>query len=152
MPVKEKYGCQPPIELIRQMIESGGCYDLETKEFKHLVGMVWVSAMLPVRVITQRLLRHYQLIYVPAFEQDSLVMIYSTILEWFFTTVENPFGKDIRNLSEKLVDGSIKIFHLVQNCKTLLPTPEKSHYIYNMRDLSKIFQGLVRVNGKTVPS
>jgi|JI6StandDraft_1071083.scaffolds.fasta_scaffold12177_10 dynein heavy chain len=67
MPVKEKYGCQPPIELIRQMIESGGCYDLETKEFKQLVGMVWVSAMLPVKVITPRLLRHYQLIYVPAF-------------------------------------------------------------------------------------
>lgn len=77
-------------------------------------------------------------------------MIYSSILEWFFTTVENPFGKDIRNLSEKIVEGSIKIFHLVQNCKELLPTPDKSHYIYNMRDLSKIFQGIVRVNGKTV--
>lgn len=106
--------------------------------------------MLPVKVITQRLLRHYQLIYVPAFEQDSLVVIYSSILDWFFTTVENPFGKEIRSLGDKVVEASIKIFHLVQNCKELLPTPDKSHYVYNMRDLSKIFQGMVRVNGKTV--
>jgi len=80
------------------------------------------------------------------------VLIYSSILDWFFTTVENPLGKEIRNLSQRIVEASIKIFHLVQNCKVLLPTPEKSHYVYNMRDLSKIFQGIVRVNGKTVSS
>lgn len=80
MPVKEKYGCQPPLELLRQMIEMTGCYDLETKEFKLLTGMVWVGAMLPVKVITPRLLRHFQLIYVPAFEKESLVLVFTSIL------------------------------------------------------------------------
>jgi dynein heavy chain len=103
MPVKEKYGCQPPLELLRQVIETGGCYDLETKEFKLLNGLVWVSAMLPVKGLTSRLLRHYQLIYVPAFEKDSLVLIFSSIMEWFFTTVEYPFSKELRALSDKIV-------------------------------------------------
>lgn len=43
-----------------------------------------------------------------------------------------------------LVATTIDIYRAIQ--RELLPTPAKSHYTYNMRDVSKVFQGLSQVN------
>ena len=84
MPQKEKYGAQPPIELLRQWMDDGGWYDLDTKELKYLCGINYVAAMLPPiggrNTVTMRYLRHYNLIYVEPFDNDSLSKIFGNIL------------------------------------------------------------------------
>ena len=49
---------------------------------------------------------------------------------------------------EKLVEATKVIFNGVQ--QKLKPTPNKSHYTFNLRDISKIFQGVCSAHIKTI--
>lgn len=54
----------------------------------------------------------------------------------------------ITSLKDKLVDSTIDLYFSIQNSKELLPTPAKSHYTYNLRDISKVFQGISKSSNK----
>ncbi len=43
MPKKEKYGAQPPIELLRQWMDHEGWYDRKAMQFKTIVGIIKCS-------------------------------------------------------------------------------------------------------------
>lgn len=135
-------------------MDVGGWYDLETKEMKYLCDINFVAAMLPSvggrNVVTMRYLRHYNLIYVEPFESESLLKIFGSILEWYFMNLPTSLPKAITNLKDNIVSSTVELYNKVQNSKELLPTPAKSHYIYNLRDLSKVFQGITKANNRAL--
>ena len=45
---------------------------------------------------------------------------------------------------------SIEVFSTI--ARDLLPTPSKSHYTFNLRDLAKVFQGMLMVDQKKMNS
>ena len=47
MPLVEEYGAQPPIELLRQLSDQGGWYDLATMEWRSIIDTQLVGAMGP---------------------------------------------------------------------------------------------------------
>lgn len=47
----------------------------------------------------------------------------------------------ISTVTTSLVDTCISVYNTITT--QLLPTPAKSHYTFNLRDLSKVFQGLL---------
>lgn len=47
MPVLETYGAQPPNELLRQVIDQGGYYDVNKLFFKQVQDVVVVAACAP---------------------------------------------------------------------------------------------------------
>lgn len=47
----------------------------------------------------------------------------------------------MKDLNEPLVDSTISVYTTITS--QLLPTPAKSHYTFNLRDLSKVFQGML---------
>ena len=50
------------------------------------------------------------------------------------------FTDEVKALAEPIVDAAVEIYGRMS--KDLLPTPAKSHYIFNLRDLSKCVQGM----------
>ena len=51
------------------------------------------------------------------------------------------FSANVVAAAEKLVPITIDLWNKVQT--KMLPTPAKFHYMFNMRELSKVFQGLI---------
>lgn len=153
MPAKETFGAQPPIELLRQWMDEGGWYDLETKEWKHLQDIIFICAMLPPsgggNTVTMRYLRHFNLLYVQAFDEDSLLRIFNNIIEWYFNMQKGNLSKALTTMGEPVVKSTIELYNAIRTSKELLPTPAKSHYIYNLRDISKVFQGIAKASYKS---
>jgi hypothetical protein len=68
-------------------------------------------------------------------------------LRRIFSTLINSklaeFSDEVRPLGDPMVVASVEIYRAV--CRELLPTPSKSHYLFNTRDLAKIVLGAMQV-------
>ena len=70
---------------------------------------------------------------------DALKTIYLSILSQHMNL--NNFHVTVQKCTEKIVNGALQLHHKVTS--TFLPTAIKFHYIFNLRDLSNIFQGVL---------
>jgi dynein heavy chain, axonemal len=149
MPARDTYGAQPPIELLRQVIDQGGFYDRQKLFFKQVANVVFAAACAPPgggrSEVTTRLLRHYHMIWLPALSVESMGTIFNAILGGFLG-LEAP---GVSRAGADVVAASITLYKRVE--AELLPTPAKSHYTFNLRDLSKVFQGMLMVREAQLP-
>ena len=144
MPQKEVYGAQPPIELLRQWIDHGHWFDPKDTAMLYLVDLLLVSAMVPPgggsNVVTSRLTRHMHIIGIDTFEDATLTKIFTSILDYHFG---KGFDTNVARLSKMVVSATMDIFH--KAIENFLPIPSKSHYMFNLRDFSRVIGGIVLV-------
>eukprot|EP00442_Polarella_glacialis_P024664 CAMPEP_0115137118 /NCGR_PEP_ID=MMETSP0227-20121206/56805_1 /TAXON_ID=89957 /ORGANISM="Polarella glacialis, Strain CCMP 1383" /LENGTH=5027 /DNA_ID=CAMNT_0002544335 /DNA_START=143 /DNA_END=15226 /DNA_ORIENTATION=+ len=153
MPFKEEYGAQPPIEILRQMFVLSpfgfGWYDRKGWEFRQLIDVHMLAAMCPPgggkNDITDRYSRHFNLLFVTPFDDESLSRIFTTVVNKFL----GGMARDVAAASPSAVQATLEVYSTV--LKELLPTPAKSHYTFNMRDVSKVFQGLCQCTRESLP-
>uniref|UniRef100_A0A4W3JLA8 Dynein axonemal heavy chain 6 n=1 Tax=Callorhinchus milii TaxID=7868 RepID=A0A4W3JLA8_CALMI len=140
MPKLDRYGSQPPIELLRQYQDFGGFYDREKLFWKEIqVDVTIAAACAPPgggrNPVTPRFLRHFSMFCLPTPSEHSLKQIFQAILNGFLAE----FSIGVKQCSVNIVEAAVEIYHRMS--VDLLPTPAKSHYVFNLRDLSKCIQG-----------
>ena len=90
--------------------------------------------------VSPRLFRHFNMIWAPDLTQRSMETIFIQILKGFLGESNN---KGNEKFAPSIVKSTVDIYNKIT--KELLPTPKKSHYTFNLRDISKIFQGVLMV-------
>jgi len=146
MPFVNKWNDQITLEIVRQLVEQGGFYHLEKNlrgQFKNIINLQYLGAMNHPgggrNDIPNRLKRQFFIfnMILPA-NVDS---IYGSIIKHTFKP--KFFSNEFNKVVDGLTSATIKIWNKVKN--TLLPTPNKFHYVFNLRDLSRIFKGVLQV-------
>ena len=156
MPTRETYGAQPPIEVLRLMQDkveyyrpNGGCWDRKKLFWNELVDTVLVTACGPPgggrNIVTNRYFRFFNMLNISPPSQGVLKVIFGSILDGHL----NDFPNDVKMLSKQTVDASIEVYERIS--AEMLPTPAKSHYTFNLRDLSKVFQGVLSLRVQHCP-
>ncbi|XP_076263714.1 dynein heavy chain at 16F [Rhynchophorus ferrugineus] len=148
MPKLETYGAQPPIELVRQLLDYGGLYDREKLFWKDIRDVILTTACAPPgggrNPLTPRFVRHFGMLLIPSPNEMALKAIFKAILKGFLFE----FSNEVRDLGEYMVNAAVDIYDRIAS--DLLPTPSKSHYIFNLRDLSKCIQGITQADSGTM--
>jgi len=142
MPFVEEYGTQTPIELLRQHFDYHSFYDrVDLSLKKHFIDVQYIAAMNPKSgsfVINPRLQRHFVTLSCQMPSDQDLNQIYGSILRNHLSDFPTPAQK----LAGTIMDATILIFKEVSS--KFLPSAIKFHYNFNMRDLTNVFQGLMR--------
>ncbi|XP_069339031.1 dynein axonemal heavy chain 17 [Eulemur rufifrons] len=142
MPEVDKYGTVAPHTLIRQHMDHGHWYDRQKLTLKDVHNCQYVACMNPTAgsfTIDPRLQRHFCVFAVSFPGQEALTTIYNTILAQHLAF--RSVSIVVQRMSGQLVAAALALHQKVT--ATFLPTAIKFHYIFNLRDLSNIFQGLL---------
>ncbi|XP_040003149.1 dynein heavy chain 6, axonemal [Xiphias gladius] len=142
MPKLDCYGSQPPIELLRQFQDFSGFYDRKKFFWKEIQEMTIAAACAPPgggrNPVTPRFIRHFSMLCLPKPSEHSLKQIFKAILNGFLSE----FSQAVKDCAGQIVDAAVEIYNRLS--VDLLPTPAKSHYVFNLRDLSKCVQGILQ--------
>ncbi|XP_078413797.1 dynein axonemal heavy chain 3 [Cetorhinus maximus] len=142
MPAKEIYGAQPPIELLRQWIDHGHWYDKKDTSKLTIINVLFLSAMGPPgggrNDITGRFTRHLNIISIDSFDDDTMMKIFTSISDWHFG---KGFETTFLRLGKMMVQATMAVYKAAMD--NFLPTPSKSHYVFNLRDFSRVIKGVL---------
>ena len=96
--------------------------------------------------ISSRLLRHFNLVCMTEFDEETMVKIFGSVMS--FSMRKSGFAMPLQEVGQSIVLATMHIYK--EAIATLLPTPAKSHYIFNLRDFARIVNGTLLVNKKSI--
>ncbi|KAE8580906.1 hypothetical protein XENTR_v10024588 [Xenopus tropicalis] len=142
MPEVDAYCTVQPHTLIRQHLDYSHWYDRQKLIAKEIHNCQYITCMNPAAgsfSINPRLQRHFSVFAVHFPGADALNTIYSKIISTHFQ--HGSFSYSVIKAVPTLVQAAICLHQkMTQN---FLPTAIRFHYIFNLRDLTHVFQGIL---------
>jgi dynein heavy chain len=152
MPERNNWGDQPTLELIRQLVESSGCCFLDKDkrgDIKIIEDLQYLGAMGHPgggrQDIPNRLKRHFFIFNLILPTIQVINEIYGQMMHGrYHDVVVSTFTR----MTEFLPEISVKLWNWMRF--RMLPSPTKFHYTFNLRDVSRLFQGILRTPRSSV--
>jgi dynein heavy chain len=121
-------------------------------DVKEVRGVDYVAAMdLPgggKNDIPNRLKRHFFMLTVVTPSPSSVAAIYGILLQSRFDAKEFKYlGGEFPNFVQRMPSTTMALFKWLR--EKMLPSPTKFHYTFTLKDLSRLFQGVLRTPKST---
>ena len=133
---------QPPLELLRLWMDYGGWYDRVKCSWRFVLDTQIIAAMAPPtggrEVISNRTQSRFSLVYTAEPVDSQVIRIFESILNPKFSEFDN----EIKPLGNAIAKATLNVYKDV--VEEFLPSPVKSHYLFNLRDVAKVVQGVMQ--------
>jgi dynein heavy chain len=143
MPAKDEIGCQPPNELLRQLLDHETWYDNKELSPMRLIDMQVIGTMRPPdgssNNLTSRFMRHFNMLNVDHLSDDIIKAIFSRIILWHLDT--KGFSKEFDPSIDQIVTATLDVHKFVT--QNMVPTPFHTHYIFSLKEFSRVVCGVL---------
>ncbi|CAB1430530.1 unnamed protein product, partial [Pleuronectes platessa] len=139
MPEVDEYGTVQPHTIIRQHMDYNHCEAILNMVPLRQTQADWLRHSQPIRDMLGGFQRHFSVFALSFPGPEALSTIYTSILSHH---LKGPgFSATLQKSCPTLVQLALALHQRI-SCN-FLPTAVKFHYIFNLRDLSNIFQGIL---------
>ena len=146
MPEINEWGDQPTVEIVRQIVETNAMAFLDKDkrgDMRLCEDLTYIACMTHPgggrNDIPERLKRHWLLVNLVLPALESINDMFGQMLKGRFPS--DDYDSPTNQVINKLTEATIALWNTMKT--RMLPTPAKFHYVFNMRELSRVFQGLL---------